>query len=106
MPVTPVSDREDTARRLHACEAEILALGVRRLALFGSVLNGHPRLDSDVDFLVEFVPGKKSYDRLLALAALLEERLGRRVELVTTSALSPFIGPRILAEARDVVRAA
>ena len=106
VPASPVRDREDTAQRLSACQAEIVALGVRRLALFGSILNGRPRLDSDVDFLVEFVPGEKTYDRLLALAALLEDRLGRRVELVTTSALSPFIGPRILAEASDVVRAA
>jgi hypothetical protein len=37
---------------------------------------------------------------------LLESHLGRRVELVTTEALSPVIGPRILAEARDVLRAA
>lgn len=44
----------------------------------------------------------KSFDRLLALSDLLEEQLGRTVEVVTTEALSPFIGPRILAEAQDV----
>ena len=40
-----------------------------------------------------------------ALSELLERRLGLSVELVTTEALSPFIGPRILAEAQDVLRA-
>jgi predicted nucleotidyltransferase len=70
------------------------------------VLRGEARADSDVDLLVDFEPGAKSYDRLLALFDLLESRLGRRVELVTVQALSPFIGPRILAEAIDVLRAA
>jgi predicted nucleotidyltransferase len=103
---TPVLSREDTAERLSGCEHEIRALGVRRLALFGSVLRGEPRADSDVDVLVQFAPGAKSYDRFLTLSELLEARLGRRVELVTIEALSPFIGPRILTEAQDVLRAA
>jgi predicted nucleotidyltransferase len=55
---------------------------------------------------VSFAPGAKSFARLLALTDLLEERLGRLVEVVTTEALSPFLGPRILAEAQDVLRAA
>jgi predicted nucleotidyltransferase len=102
----PVANREQAALRLAECEAEIRALGVARLALFGSVLRGQARDGSDVDLLVQFAPGAKSYARFFALAELLEARLGRRVELVTTEALSPFIGPRILAEAQDVLRAA
>jgi predicted nucleotidyltransferase len=98
--------REQAVELLAASESEIRALGVARLALFGSVLRGDARPDSDVDLLVQFSPGAKTFDRFLALSELLEERLGRRVELVTTEALSPFIGPRILAEAQDVLRAA
>ena len=98
--------RDEVVTRLMAAEPEIRALGVRRLALFGSVLRNEARPDSDVDLLVQFAPGTKTFDRFLALVDLLEERLGRRVELVTTEALSPFIGPRILAEAEDVLRAA
>ena len=62
--------------------------------------------DSDVDLLVEFDPARKSFDNLLALADLLESTLGRRVEIVTTAALSPYVGPHILKEAEDVIRAA
>src|SRR3990172_2957020 len=98
--------REDAVERLVASEREIRALGVRRLALFGSVARGEARPDSDVDLLVQFSPGAKSFDRFLALSELLETLLGRRVELVTTESLSPFSGPRILAEAHDVLRAA
>jgi predicted nucleotidyltransferase len=98
--------REEAVKCLVASEAEIRALGVRRLSLFGSVLRGEASPDSDVDVLVEFSPGAKTYEHFLALSELLEDRLGRRVELVTREALSPFIGPRILAEAQDVLRAA
>lgn len=105
--MTPaVTTREQACDRLAACSAELRDLGVRRLALFGSVLRGEATDDSDIDLLVEFAPGTKTYGNFLALADLLEERLGRRVELVTPEALSPFIGPRILAEAQDVLRAA
>ena len=98
--------REEAIERLVASEPDIRALGVERLALFGSVPRGQARLDSDVDLLVQFFAGAKSYDRFLALSELLETRLGRRVELVTLEALSPFLAPHILAEAEDVLRAA
>lgn len=98
--------KEVAVERLAACEKAIRALGVERLALFGSVLRGDAGPESDVDLLVQFVPGEKSFERFIALSELLEERLGHRVELVTVEALSPFLGPRILAEAQDVLRAA
>ena len=107
MSMEPVAlSRDEAVERLRACEQAIRALGVERLALFGSVLRGEARPDSDVDLLVQFSRGAKSYVRFLALSDLLEARLGHRVDLVTTEALSPFLGPRILAEARDVLRAA
>ena len=105
MSATSLS-RNAAFERLQASETEIRRLGVRRLALFGSVLRDEARPDSDVDVLVEFAAGQKSFDRFMALADLLERVLERRVEIVTTEALSPFIGPRILAEATDVLRAA
>lgn len=63
-------------RRLRDAEPEIRALGVERLALFGSVLRDEACPESDVDLHVGFAPGTKSFDRFLALAELLEERLG------------------------------
>lgn len=98
--------RAQAIERLRPLEPEIRALGVRRLALFGSVARDEAGPDSDVDVLVEFLPGRKSLDRFLALADLLEQVLEREVELVTTEALSPHIGPHILAEAADVLHAA
>jgi hypothetical protein len=105
MLATPLT-RELAIEHLVASEPEIRALGVQRLALFGSVARGEARDDSDVDLLVQFFPGAKTYERFLALSELIEARLGHRVELVTVEALSPFLGPHILAEAENVLRAA
>lgn len=104
MELTPLS-RERAVALLVASEAEIRALGVERLALFGSVVRGEARPDSDVDLLVKFTPGAKTYLHFFALSELLEARLGHSVELVTQEALSPFLGPRMLEEAHDVLRA-
>ncbi|MFN2399761.1 MAG: nucleotidyltransferase family protein [Gemmatimonadaceae bacterium] len=98
--------RDEVAACLVDAQAEILGLGVRRLALFGSVQRDTARADSDVDVLVEFQPGQKTYDHFVALGDLLERVLSRPVELVTAESLSPFLKPHILAEAKDVVRAA
>lgn len=84
-------------------QVDILGLGVRRLALFGSVRRDAATVDSDVDLLVEFFPGQKTFDRFMALGDLLEGALGRNVELVTAESLSPYIKPHILADAMDVV---
>jgi predicted nucleotidyltransferase len=98
--------REQAIQRLRSVEPEIRRLGVRRLALFGSVVRNQATAASDVDVLVEFDPAKKNLDTFMGLAFLLDEALGRRADVVTTEALSPYIGPHILREAEDVLRAA
>jgi predicted nucleotidyltransferase len=104
--VTPVATLEEAVVRLRPRTGDLRALGVARLALFGSVSTGKPRADSDADFLVSFAPGQKSYARFLEVAELLETVLGRSVELVTPESLSPILAPKILADAQDVIRAA
>jgi predicted nucleotidyltransferase len=99
---TPASDAAEVRARLRESAERLRGLGVRRLGLFGSFARDEMRPESDVDLLVEFVPGEKSFDHFMALAFLLDELLQRRVELVTRDALSPHIGPRILAEVQDV----
>ena len=100
-----VQTKQQLVEVLSAHAPEILSFGVRRLGLFGSFLRGGTSSSSDVDLLVEFNPEEKSFDNFMGLALLLEDLLGRRVELVTREALSPYIGPRILAETEYVVAA-
>ena len=102
---TETLTRDDAVKRILASEDEIRALGVHRLALFGSVLRGEANSRSDVDLLVQFSPGAKTFTNFLALSEFLEECLGSPVELVTSESLSPYVGPHILAEAQDVLRA-
>ncbi len=100
--VSAVSGKNELLQRLAEQAGRIKAHGVRRLGLFGSFVHDQPNVDSDVDLLVEFRPGRKTFDNFMSLAELLEELLQRRVELVTTESLSPYLGPRILAEVEDV----
>ena len=87
---------------LRANEASIRSYGVRRLGIFGSVVRGEHHAESDVDLLVEFQGGNKTFDNFIHLVFYLEELLGRKVELLTTDSLSPYIGPRILEEVEYV----
>lgn len=77
---------------------QLKEFGVKRWGVFGSFARGEQSNRSDVDILVEFEPGKKSFDNFMHLAFFLEEQIGRRVELVTPESLSPHIGPHILRE--------
>jgi len=87
---------------LRANEAAIRSFGVRRLGIFGSVARDEHNEQSDIDLLVEFQKGTKTFDNFIHLVFFLEELLGRKVELVTTDSLSPYIGPRILKEVEYV----
>jgi predicted nucleotidyltransferase len=97
-----VADRQDILRRIQGHGEAIRALGVERLGLFGSFVRGEQGPRSDVDLLVRFRPEAKTFDNFMELAFLLEDLLQRKVELVTTESLSPYLGPHILDEAQDV----
>lgn len=97
-----VRDKSDVLNRLANASAKIRELGVQRLALFGSFVRGEQRSGSDVDLLVDFQEGRKNLDNFMGLRFLLEEVLGRKVQLVTRDSLSPYVGPHILNEAEHV----
>jgi uncharacterized protein len=91
-------NREDVAKLLAGHQAELKRMGVKSLALFGSVVRGEARPDSDVDFVVEF-EGKATFDGYLRIKQFLETLLNRRVDLVTQRAIKPRIRPGIEKEA-------
>ena len=101
-----VGDLAEARSRIAECAAEIQALGVRRLAIFGSLAKQIATRSSDVAVLVEFLPSLHRYEQLFDLGELLERILGRRIDFVITDGLSPHLGPHILAEAQDVLRVA
>jgi len=77
---------------------------VKALYLFGSVVRGEDKPESDVDILVEFQ--SKARVGLFGLARLqrqLSDILGRPVDLTTPDALHKALKDRIM---REAVRAA
>ncbi len=97
-----VQTKERVLSLIQARQGHIRTFGVRRLGLFGSFARGQQDRDSDIDVLVEFEPGRKTFDNFIQLAFFLEELFERRVELVTTEALSPYLGPHIMREVEYV----
>ena len=100
--MTSVASIFELRQRICEIGEQIQALGVSSLSVFGSFVRGEQRKDSDVDMLVEFREGAKTFDNFMSLAFLLEDTLGRTVELVTPKSLSRHCGPRILGEAEHV----
>jgi uncharacterized protein len=91
---------------LPSCDKHALAElcrrnGIRRLSLFGSVLKGADRPDSDIDLLVEFEPD--NVPGLLGMAAIEAELSnllgGRRVDLRTPQELSRYFRDEVMREA-------
>ncbi len=57
--VAPVVNKAEVRARVRDAESHIRALGVRRLALFGSFVREAANPESDVDLLVEFDPPRR-----------------------------------------------
>ena len=58
------------------------SFGVKQLELFGSYASGKDHAKSDVDFLVEFKDGRGGFDDYMSALHLLEDILGKEVDLV------------------------
>lgn len=70
---------------------------IRKLALFGSVLREDFTPESDVDWLVEFEPGKvPGYIRLASMESELSEMIGRKADLRTPNELSRYFRQEVL----------
>jgi uncharacterized protein len=102
----PVNSIEALFDLLDKNQDRMKALGVARLGVFGSFARNEVTPQSDVDFLVEFRGGEKTFDHFIELAFFLEEITGRKIELLTPESLNKHIGPRILREVSYVPFAA
>ncbi len=95
---TPVQTKEDVLSIIEENRDKIKTFGVKKIGLFGSFVRGEQDANSDVDLLVEFERGQKTFDNFIQLSFFLEDVLKRRVELVTAESLSPYILPHIIKE--------
>jgi uncharacterized protein len=72
--------------------------GVERIGIFGSFARGEERPESDIDVLVTFRIGEKTFDNFMGIKFYLEDLFDRKVDLVTEAALKPLIRDPILSE--------
>lgn len=79
--------------------AALKSLGVRRLALFGSVARGTSTPSSDLDFVVKLET--ETFDSYMELKEFLENLFARHVDLVIEEAIKPRLRQSILSEAID-----
>ena len=100
-PRAAPAERERVVRVLRRHEAELRALGVARLSLFGSMARGDAGPDRDVDVLIDIPPGRKfSLFDLGEVRVTLCELLGRDADAVIRADIGPEFRSRV---ARDLV---
>ena len=92
----------DIKQQIQEKRDEICAIaakhGAYNVRIFGSVVRGQAGPDSDIDFLIDAGPTTSSWFPA-GLILDLQKILGRRVEVVTEKALSPFVRDYVLREA-------
>ena len=88
-PVALLREREPEIKKL---------FGVATIGIFGSFVRGEARPDSDVDVLVTFRKGEKTFDNYMNCKFYLEDLFGRRVDLVMKGAIKKRLKPYILGE--------
>jgi uncharacterized protein len=72
--------------------------GAKKVRIFGSMLRDEIKEKGDIDFLVEMEKGRSLFD-IISIKQDLEDLLGCAVDVVTDSALSPYIKDEILGQA-------
>ena len=72
--------------------------GIRNIRVFGSFARGEASSDSDLDLLVDYVPGQRGF-AFVRFCEEAERLLGRDVDVATVRSLHPMIRDRVLAEA-------
>lgn len=113
MPDTPLSAvdllaeprRRLTLDELRVRREEILAAaerhGVHSVRVFGSVARGEATSQSDLDLLVEIVPGGSLLD-LAGFAVEVQDLIGIFTQVVTPNGLRERMRSRVLAEAQPL----
>jgi len=90
--------KQDAINILHDNMDCLRELGVKSLAIFGSVARDEAQPGSDIDILVDFGQAP-TFDQYMNLKFYLEDRLGIPVDLATPKALKKRIIPYVEAEA-------
>ncbi len=95
-------NRSEVVAAIEALKAELASFNVASLRLFGSHAKDDAGKNSDIDLIVAF-RGPATFDGYMGLKLFLEDRLRRKVDLVTERAIRPELRQTI---ERDAIRVA
>lgn len=98
-----VLNKSDIISAIKNNEQQLLAFGTSRIGIFGSYAKGTAVKESDIDILIEFKKGKKSFKNYTGAYLFLKELLKKDIDFITPESLSPYIGPHILKEVEYVI---
>jgi len=85
-------------------QQDIKKFGVKRIGLFGSYAINKQKSKSDIDLLVEFKKGKKTFDNYMDLKFYLENLFDCNVDLVIKEALKIDLKTNILKSIKYATR--
>ena len=85
---------DEILKKIKESKDKIRKFGVRRIGLFGSYIRSEQKKGSDIDIIVEFEKGKKSFDNYMELKFFLEDLFNCKVDLVIP--IKPDLKPHIL----------
>ena len=96
-----MTTKDNILSTLKTYKAELAEFGIAKVGLFGSYLRNEQTIKSDIDLLIDFEPGKETFDNYMAAYDIFERLFkNQKVEVVTQNGLSKYIGPKIL---KDVI---
>ena len=90
---------EEIKKVLREEKTNLSRLGIERIGIFGSIIRGEARPDSDIDILIDLAPDSKlTLFSLIEIEQRLSEKLDSKIDLVLRSDLKPYIAERVLSE--------
>ena len=92
--------RQEIIKNISKNNEKIQEYGVKNIGIFGSFAKSAQKDRSDVDILVEFEKGEKTFDNYMNLKLFIQKLLRRKVDLVIKEALKSRIKSHILKEVK------
>jgi predicted nucleotidyltransferase len=95
-----MSTKDRILKTIQGHSGRLKAYRVKKVGLFGSFARAGQNAGSDIDILVEFDHGGKTFDNYMDLKFYLERLFHRKVDLVIKDALKTRIKNKVLSEVK------
>ncbi|MCP2518990.1 nucleotidyltransferase family protein [SCandidatus Aminicenantes bacterium Aminicenantia_JdfR_composite] len=87
---------DEILEKIKENKKKIKRFGVKKIGLFGSYVRNEQKSGSDIDILVEFEKGMKTFDNYMDLKFFLEDLFNCKVDLVIIETIKPDLKSNIL----------